>query len=42
LFFEQRRFNHFGREPEGEDLNYIRSLIDRIRSFVASSASRKG
>jgi len=34
LFFEQRRWNHFGRKPEGEDLKYIRSLVEEIRSRV--------
>lgn len=34
LFFEQRRWNHYGRKPEGDDLNYIRSLVEEIRSRV--------
>lgn len=32
LFFEQRRWRHFGEVPEGEDLLYIRSIVDQIRS----------
>ncbi len=34
LFFEQRRFRHFGYSPTGEDLVYIRSLIQEIRAKV--------
>jgi hypothetical protein len=34
LFFEQRRFRHFDCYPEGEDLEYIRSLIQEIRAKV--------
>ena len=36
LFFEQRRWNHDGREPEGENLMYIRLLVEEIRSRVES------
>lgn len=32
LFFEQRRWRHFGVEPEGEALVYIRSLVAGIRA----------
>ena len=38
LFFEQRRFRHFGYYPEGEDLEYIRTLINEIRTKVESEA----
>ena len=31
LFFEQRRFRHFGWDPEGEDARYVRALLSRIR-----------
>lgn len=34
LFFEQRRFRHFDSYPDGEDLQYIRSLIQEIRAKV--------
>lgn len=34
LFFEQRRWNHYGGKPEGEDMNYIRTLVEQIRSRV--------
>ncbi len=30
LFFEQRRWRHFGYEPEGEDLAMIRALHEEI------------
>jgi hypothetical protein len=32
LFFEQRRWNHYGREPDADTMEYIRSLLDQIRS----------
>ena len=31
LVFEQRRFNHFGYEPQGDDDRYVRALIGSIR-----------
>jgi hypothetical protein len=34
LFFEQRRFRHFGYHPAGEDLEYIRSLVQEIQTKV--------
>ena len=34
LFFEQRRYRHFGSKPTGEDLHYIRTLVKRIRDRV--------
>ena len=36
LFFEQRRFHHFGEAPGGEDLTYVRALVNAIRAAVAS------
>ncbi len=35
LFFEQRRWNHFGDEPNEEAINYIRSLVEKIRKKVS-------
>ena len=35
LFFEQRRWNHYGKRPDGEAMNYVHSLIDAIRKMVA-------
>lgn len=34
LFFEQRRWRHFGDVPEGEDLAYIKALVEAIRGHV--------
>jgi hypothetical protein len=30
LFFEQRRFRHFGFDPDGEDMRYVRALVAAI------------
>lgn len=35
LFFEQRRWRHFGEDPEGEDMAYIREVVEKIRGRVA-------
>jgi len=32
LFFEQRRFNHFGAEPQDADRTFINTILDAIRS----------
>ncbi len=34
LFFEQRRWRHFGNAPEGKRLAYIHGLVEGIRSRV--------
>jgi hypothetical protein len=34
LFFEQRRWRHFGENPDDEAMKYIRSLVEQIRSTV--------
>ena len=34
LFFEQRRWHHFGEPPDDEGLEYIRELIEKIRTKV--------
>ncbi len=34
LFFEQRRYRHFGYEPTGDARIYILSLLERIRAAV--------
>ena len=31
LFFEQRRCNHLGEQPDEELMNYIRSLLEAMR-----------
>lgn len=33
LFFEQRRYRHFGFDPENEDAHYVRALVDGIREL---------
>lgn len=30
LFFEQRRFHHFGEEPVGDDRVFVNALLDAI------------
>lgn len=34
LFFEQRRFRHFGEEPQGDDRVFVNALLDAIRQRV--------
>lgn len=34
LFFEQRRYHHFGSSPEGENADYISALLQAIREKV--------
>jgi len=34
LFFEQRRWHHFGYGPDDEALKYIRALVEEIRRKV--------
>ncbi len=36
LFFEQRRWRHFGLEPDEEGTAYIHALVERIRERVRS------
>ncbi len=35
LFYEQRRYRHFGILPAGDDARYIGVLVDAIRSTVS-------
>ncbi|MGD9634711.1 MAG: hypothetical protein AB7G28_21240 [Pirellulales bacterium] len=35
LFFEQRRWHHFGYEPDEAAVTYFRDLVKRIREHVA-------
>ena len=42
LFFEQRRWSHFGEAPEGHALNDIRSLLAAIRRRVGSGSQSDG
>ena len=34
LFFEQRRYHHFGEAPQGDDLEYMRALVNAIRTVL--------
>lgn len=34
LFFEQRRWRHFGEDPDEEAMMYLRGVIEKIRSRV--------
>jgi hypothetical protein len=34
LFFEQRRWRHFGLDPDEEAMNYIGALVEEIRRKV--------
>ena len=35
LFFEQRRYRHFGHEPDETAVPYLRSLVEAIRAAAA-------
>jgi hypothetical protein len=37
LFFEQRRYHHFGHVPDGEDARYVRALLRHIRKLSGGS-----
>lgn len=37
LFFEQRRHRHFGWDPDGDAMGYIRVLIEAIRARVTEA-----
>ena len=37
LFFEQRRYRHFGWDPEEDAMAYIRALIEAIRTRVVEA-----
>jgi hypothetical protein len=36
LFFEQRRWRHFGEVPDGEAMTYLRQLVEMIRHRVSA------
>jgi len=36
LFFEQRRWRHFGEDPDKDSMDYIRELVKKIREKVVS------
>lgn len=39
LFFEQQRWRHYDRDPEGDGLAYIRRLVEEIRGQVGSDSA---
>ena len=39
LFFEQRRWRHFGKDPDKKAMVYIRQILEAIRIRVASGNS---
>lgn len=41
LFFEQRRWRHFGDDPGRQEMAYIRSLVEQIRTQVGTRAPRR-
>lgn len=42
LFFEQRRYHHFGTDPDGPDADYVWALLDAIRAACAGRATSTG
>ena len=34
LFFEQRRWRHFGEHPDSEAMSYIRGIVEQIRQKI--------
>ncbi len=40
LFFEQRRYRHIGEAPRGEEMAYIRALVEAIRTAVTARDTR--
>lgn len=40
LFFEQRRWRHFGEAPNRKTMRQVRSLVRRIRFLAASGRAR--
>ena len=39
LFFEQRRWRHFGYDPDEETMDYIHALVEGIREKVRGTAT---
>lgn len=37
LFFEQRRWRHYGFDPDEQAMEYIRALVERIREEVGAT-----
>ena len=36
LFFEQRRWRHFGEKPDASSMEYIRGILERIRAKIGA------
>lgn len=36
LYFEQRRWRHYGEQPDDEAMKYIRDLVEQIRRYVTA------
>jgi hypothetical protein len=34
LFFEERRWQHYGEEPGEEEMSYLHNLVEKIRKLV--------
>jgi len=39
LFYEQRRWHHFGEDPNGRGAQYVWALLDALRHLVAARAA---
>jgi hypothetical protein len=39
LFFEQRRYHHFGSSPEGDDAQYVHALLKHIAELGSGSVA---
>jgi hypothetical protein len=42
LFFEQRRYHHFGEAPDAADLDYIQALVGAIRRISGGAVPGPG
>ena len=40
LFFEQRRWRHFGLVPDKKAMQYIRGIVEKIRRKIASENTK--
>lgn len=39
LFFEYQRWRHYGDDPDDESAPYIRGIVDKIRSILATDGT---
>jgi hypothetical protein len=42
LFYEQRRWHHFGEDPNGRGAQYVWALLDTLRNLVAARSPLAG